>query len=294
MARAIWSGSISFGLVNVPVKVYTAVRQKDIHFTQLDEKGDRIRYKRVSEKTGREVDYEDIKKGYEVDKGSYVVVEPEDLEAARPEATRTIEITDFVELDEIDPIYFDHTYYLAPATKDKGAAKAYALLLEAMEKQGKVAIGTVVMRNKQYLAAIRPREGVLVMSTMLFPDEVVAPDEVPDVPDRMPSVSDREVKMASQVIDALTTEWDPERYHDDYRQQVLQLIREKAKGKEIVVAKDKPQEAKVVDLMAALEASLEAAKGPKAPAARARRASSRKASGTKKASSTKTRARKSA
>jgi DNA end-binding protein Ku len=294
MARAIWSGSISFGLVNVPVKVYTAVRQKDIHFTQLDEKGDRIRYKRVSEKTGREVDYEDIKKGYEVDKGSYVVVEPEDLEAARPEATRTIEITDFVELDEIDPIYFDHTYYLAPATKDKGAAKAYALLLEAMEKQGKVAIGTVVMRNKQYLAAIRPREGVLVMSTMLFPDEVVAPDEVPDVPDRMPSVSDREVKMASQVIDALTTEWDPERYHDDYRQQVLQLIREKAKGKEIVVAKDKPQEAKVVDLMAALEASLEAAKGRKAPAARARRPSSRKASGTKKASSTKTRARKSA
>jgi DNA end-binding protein Ku len=278
----------------VPVKVYTAVRQKDIHFTQLDEKGDRIRYKRVSEKTGQEVDYEDIKKGYEVEKGSYVVVEPEDLEAARPEATRTIEITDFVELDEIDPIYFDHTYYLAPATKDKGAAKAYALLLEAMEKQGKVAIGTVVMRNKQYLAAIRPREGVLVMSTMLFPDEVVAPDEVPDVPDRMPSVSDREVKMASQVIDALTTEWDPERYHDDYRQQVLQLIREKAKGKEIVVAKDKPQEAKVVDLMAALEASLEAAKGRKAPAARARRPSSRKASGTKKASSTKTRARKSA
>ena len=263
MARAIWSGSISFGLVNVPVKVYTAVRQKDIHFTQLDEKGDRIRLKRVSEKTGREVDYEDIKKGYEVEKGSFVVVEPEELEAARPEATRTIEITDFVELDEIDPIYFDHTYYLAPASKDKGAAKAYALLLEAMRKQGKVAIGTVVMRNKQYLAAIRPREGVLTMSTMLFPDEVVAPDEVPDVPDRMPSVSDREVKMAGQVIDALTTQWDPDRYHDDYRKKVLEVIRQKAKGKEIVVAKDKPKEAKVVDLMAALEASLDAAKGKK-------------------------------
>jgi DNA end-binding protein Ku len=266
MARAIWSGSISFGLVNVPVKVYTAVRQKDIHFTQLDEKGNRVRYKRVSEKTGREVDYEDIKKGYEVEKGSYVMIEPEELEAARPEATRTIEITDFVELDEIDPIYFDHTYYLAPAGKDKGAAKAYALLLEAMQRQGKVAIGTVVMRNKQYLAAIRPRDGVLVMSTMLFPDEVVAPDEVPDVPARMPAVSDREVKMASQIIDALTTEWDPERYRDDYRQQVLKLIQQKAKGKDIVVAKDKPQEAKVVDLMAALEASLEAAKGRKAPA----------------------------
>ena len=293
MARAIWSGSISFGLVNVPVKVYTAVRQKDIHFTQLDEKGDRIRYKRVSEKTGREVDYEDIKKGYEVEKGSYVVVEPEELEAARPEATRTIEITDFVDLDEIDPIYFDHTYYLAPATKDKGAAKAYALLLEAMQKQGKVAIGSVVMRTKQYLAAIRPRDGVLAMSTMLFPDEVVAPDEVPDVPDRMPSVSDREVKMASQVIDALTTEWDPERYHDDYRRQVLEVIRQKAKGKEIVVAKDKPQEAKVVDLMAALEASLESAKGRK-PRAKSRRSSSKKASSTKKASSSKTRARKSA
>jgi DNA end-binding protein Ku len=287
MARAIWSGSISFGLVNVPVKVYTAVRQKDIHFTQLDEKGDRIRYKRVSEKTGREVDYEDIKKGYEVEKGSFVVVEPEELEAARPEATRTIEITDFVDLDEIDPIYFDRTYYLAPASKDKGAAKAYALLLEAMRTQGKVAIGTVVMRNKQYLAAIRPREGVLTMSTMLFPDEVVAPDEVPDVPDRMPSVSDREVKMASQVIDALTTEWDPDRYHDDYRKQVREVIRKKAKGKEIVVAKDKPTEAKVVDLMAALEASLEAAKGKK-PTAKSRRSTS------KKASSTKTRARKSA
>ena len=294
MARAIWSGSISFGLVNVPVKVYTAVRQKDIHFTQLDEKGDRIRYKRVSEKTGREVDYEDIKKGYEVEKGSFVVLEPEELEAARPEATRTIEITDFVDLDEIDPIYFEHTYYLAPASKDKGAAKAYALLLEAMNKQGKVAIGTVVMRNKQYLAAIRPREGVLTMSTMLFPDEVVAPDEVPDVPDRMPSVSDREVKMASQVIDALTTEWDPDRYHDDYRKKVLEVIRQKAKGKEIVVAKDKPKEAKVVDLMAALEASLEAAKGKKprkAPAKR-RRSPSKKASSSK--SSTKTRARKSA
>jgi DNA end-binding protein Ku len=268
MARAIWSGSISFGLVNVPVKVYTAVRQKDIHFTQLDEKGDRIRYKRVSEKTGREVDYDDIKKGYEVEKGSYVMVEPDELEAARPEATRTIEITDFVDLDEIDPIYFDHTYYLAPAGKDRGAAKAYALLLEAMQKQGKVAIGTVVMRTKQYLAAIRPRGGVLVMSTMLFPDEVVAPDEVPDVPDRMPEVSDREVKMASQVIEALTTEWDPERYHDDYRREVLELIRKKAKGKEIVVPKDKPKEAQVVDLMAALEASLEAAKGRKAPAKR--------------------------
>jgi DNA end-binding protein Ku len=276
MARAIWSGSISFGLVNVPVKVYTAVRQKDIHFTQLDEKGNRIRYKRVSEKTGREVDYEDIKKGYELEKGSYVMIEPDELEAARPEATRTIEITDFVDLDEIDPIYFDHTYYLAPASKDKGAAKAYALLLEAMQKQGKVAIGTVVMRNKQYLAAIRPREGVLTMSTMLFPDEVVAPDEVPDVPDRMPSVSDREVKMASQVIDALTTEWDPDRYHDDYRKQVLQLIRQKAKGKDIVVAKDKPQEAKVVDLMAALEASLDAAKGKKPRKGAAKKRTTRK------------------
>ena len=293
MARAIWSGSISFGLVNVPVKVYTAVRQKDIHFTQLTEKGDRVRYKRVSEKTGREVDYEDIKKGYEVEKGSFVVVEPEELEAARPEATRTIEITDFVDLDEIDPIYFEHTYYLAPASKDKGAAKAYALLLEAMNKQGKVAIGTVVMRTKQYLAAIRPREGVLVMSTMLFPDEVVAPDEVPDVPDRMPSVSDRELKMAGQIIDALATAWEPERYKDDYRQQVLKVIKQKAEGKEIVVAKDKPKEAKVVDLMAALEASLDAAKGKK-PAAKSRRFSSKKASGAKKASSTKTPARKSA
>jgi len=284
MARAIWSGSISFGLVNVPVKVYPAVRQKDIHFTQLDEKGNRIRYKRVSEKTGREVDYEDIKKGYEIEKGSYVMIDPEELEAARPEATRTIEITDFVELDEIDPIFYEHTYYLAPTGKDKGAAKAYALLLQAMEKQGKVAIGTVVMRNKQYLAATRPRDGVLVMSTMLFPDEVVAPDEVPDVPDRMPSVSDRELKMAAQVIDALATSWEPERYKDDYRQQVLKIIKQKAKGKEIVVSKETPEEAKVVDLMAALEASLDAAKQRKSPTRTRRASGARKAPRARKAS----------
>jgi DNA end-binding protein Ku len=287
MARAIWSGSISFGLVNVPVKVYPAVRQHDIHFTQLDPKGNRIRYKRVSEKSGREVEYDDIKKGYEVGKGSYVMIEPDELQSAKPEATSTIDISDFVDLEEIDPIYYEHTYYLAPATKDKGTVKAYALLLRALEQQDKVGIGTVVIRTKQYLAGIRAKDKALVMSTMLFPDEVVSVDDVSDLPDRLPPVTERELTLAAQVIDALASKWDPERYRDTYRAQVLELIKKKADGKEIVVEEPEKQEAKVVDLMAALEASLQAAK--KRPAGKASKAT--KAASTRR---TKTKRRKSA
>src|SRR3954447_3804025 len=170
--RAIWSGSISFGLVNVPVKLYSAVSQKDIHFNQLEEgTGAHIKYKRVSEKTGKEVPYEKIVKGYEVTKGNYVVVTPDELASYRPEATRTIDIEDFVDLEEIDPIYFESTYYLAPDGESEGTKKAYALLEKAMEDKGKVGIGRMVMRTKQYLAAIRPLDGVLAVSTMLFGDE---------------------------------------------------------------------------------------------------------------------------
>jgi DNA end-binding protein Ku len=289
MPRAIWTGSISFGLVNVPVKVYSAQKQQDVHFHQLEEStGARVRNKRVSEKTGREVPYEKIVKGYEFGKGKYVTVTQDEIEDFKPEATKTIDIDDFVELDDIDPIYYERTYYLAPAGKASGAAKAYALLLKSMTDKGKVGIGRVVLRTKQYLAAIRPIEGkALAMSTMLFHDEIVPVSEIPDRPDRMPAVNDRERKMAAQLIDSLSTEWKPEKYKDTYRKELLDLIEQKAEGKEIVV--DEPEQekgAKVVDLMAALEASLEASKkGTRAPAKRsAKKATKTTAKSTKRKS----------
>ena len=277
MPRAIWSGSISFGLVNVPVKLYSAVKRKDVQFHQFDKSGNRIHNKRVSEKSGREVDYDDIVKGYELSKGEHVLIEPGELEAYRPESTRTVDISDFVDLTEIDPIFYDHTYYLAP--DGKPAHKPYALLLEAMQKKGRVAIGTVVIRTKQYLAAVRPFDGALALSTMLFADEIVP---VSDVVDKVEaSVSDRELKMATQIIDSLTGEWEPGRYHDTYREEVLGLIKKKAKGQDVVV--EEPEEekhAEVLDLMAALEASLAEAKGSRtrSGSSRQRRPAAKKAS----------------
>ena len=287
MARAIWSGSISFGLVNVPVKLYSAVHQQDIHFSQFDKNGNHIRYKRVSEKTGREVDYGDIVKGYEVKKGQWVMVDPDELAEYKPEATKTVDISDFVALDEIDPIYYESTYYLAP--DGKGAAKPYNLLLEAMEKQQKVAIGKVVLRTKQYLAAIRPLDGALALSTMLFSDEVVPVSDVTNGSSsgKDASVSKREVDMASQIIDSLTAEWDPSRYHDTYREQVLELLKKKAKGEDIVVEEVAEEGGgEVLDLMAALEASLKQAKTP----TRAKKSTKK----TSKRASSRSRAKKSA
>jgi len=260
MPRAIWSGSISFGLVNVPVKVYSAVKQQDLHFNQFEDKTNaRIRYKKVSEKTGREVAPEKIVKGYELSKGHYVMIDPEELEEFEPRATRSIDIEDFVALDEIDPIYFERTYYLAPDGGD-GAERAYALLLAAMEDKGKVGIGRVVMRTKQYLAALRPFDGALAMSTVLFHDEIVPVTEIEGLPVSKKGVSPKEIKMAGQIIDSLSTEWDPKRYADTYRERVLDFIEKKAKGEEVVVEEAEPEAPKVVDLMAALEASLAAAK----------------------------------
>ena len=268
MARAIWSGSISFGLVNVPVKVYAAVKQQDLSFHQFEEDTNaRIRYKKVSEKTGKEVPAERITKGYELSKGHYVMLDPEELENFAPRATRMIDIEDFVALEEIDPIYYDHNYYLSP-DGGEGPERAYSLLLQAMEKQKKVAIGRVVMRGKQYLAAIRPfAEGALAMSTMLFSDEVVPVADVEGLPVKQSGVSDREVKMAAQIIESLTREWDPGRYTDTYREQVLDFIERKAAGEEVVI-EEEPERPEAVDLMAALEASLAAAKkeGTKGPA----------------------------
>jgi DNA end-binding protein Ku len=273
--RAIWSGTISFGLVSVPVKLFPATEQKDIRFHQFKEgTKQRIRNKRVSENTGREVDYEDIVKGYEVEKGRFVVVTPEELQGVAPEKTRTIEIEDFVNLEDIDPIYFEKTYYLAPED-DAGAKRAYALLLKAMEDQGKVAIGRFVMRTKEYLAAIRPMDGILALETMYFADEIREPSEVENVPVRA-RVDDRQLRMAKQLIGSLASDWDSKRYHDEYRERVLKLIRDKAKGKEVVLP-EAPSAAKVSDLMEALRQSIEETKKAKRPTQR-KAATRRKAS----------------
>ena len=257
MPRAIWSGAISFGLVNVPIKLFTATSQKDVRFHQLHDKdGARIQQKRVCSKDGEEVPMEHIVKGYEVSRDKYVLITPEELDALDPKATRTIDILDFVDLDEIDPVYFDSTYYMVP---EKGAGKAYALLLEAMRKSNKVAIARVVLRQKQHLVALRPLKNALSMETMLYADEVVSPETLEGLPEDV-TVTDRELAMAQQLIDSLADDFKPERYKDDYRERVLEMIERKAEGQEIVVAEEEEEQAPVVDLMAALEASLAAAK----------------------------------
>jgi DNA end-binding protein Ku len=263
MPRAIWNGSLSFGLVNVPVQLFSATDEKDIHFNQFEKgTGKRIHYKRVAEDSDKEVAYKNIVKGYEVSDGKFVIVTPEELESVEPGKSRTIDIEDFIDLSEIDPVYFEKSYYLAPQ-EGAGADRAYALLRDAMKKSGKVAVGRFVMRTKQYLACIRTgADDVLVLETMFFPDEVRAADNLPNVPTKKAAkVSDRELAVADQLIRSLSAEWDPAKYHDTYRQRVLDLIKRKAEGEEIVVEAREPEETNVVDLMAALEASLAAAKG---------------------------------
>src|ERR671920_1573926 len=260
MPRAIWNGSISFGLVNIPIKLYNAVSRKNVSFHQIDvESGARIKMQRVSSKTGEEVPYERIVKGYELAPERYVLVEPEELDALDPEATHTIDIEEFTDLADIDPIFFDSAYYLAPG---KGAEKSYALLAKAMEEQGKVALARFVMRTKQYLAAVRAKEGMLLLSTMVYPDEVVPPEQLPELESvDAVKVNDKEVAMAAQLIDSLSAEFEPERFRDTYRDQVLELIERKASGEEIVVeAAEAPEATSVVDLMAALEASVKEAR----------------------------------
>ena len=257
MPRAIWSGAISFGLVNVPIKLFTATSQKDVRFHQLHDKdGARIQQKRVCSKDGEEVPMEHIVKGYEVSRDKYVLITPEELDALDPKASRTIDILDFVDLEEIDPVYFDSTYYMVP---EKGAGKAYALLLEAMRKSKKVAIARVVLRQKQHLVALRPLRNALSMETMLYADEVVSPETLDGLPEDV-EVTDRELAMAQQLIDSLADDFKPERYRDDYRERVLEMIERKAEGQEMVIAEEEEEQAPVVDLMAALEASLAAAK----------------------------------
>ena len=249
MARPIWSGSISFGLVNVPVKAYTAVRDHDVHFHQLDKKsGARIRNKKVSEKSGKEVDADEIQLGFEIQKGRYVTFDKDEVKQLKPASTRAIEVTDFVALEDVDPIYYDRTYWLGPANDD--GKQAYQLLLSAMEDRERVGIGTVVMRNKQYLAADpsarrRPRHV----------DDAVrrrggARSEVDGVPTRRSKPEAKALKLAVQIVDSLAGDWKPEQYHDTYAEELRKRIKAKDKGKEVVedeTADD--SSADVLDLM---------------------------------------------
>jgi DNA end-binding protein Ku len=269
MPRAIWSGAISFGLVNIPVKLYSAVSRKTVRFHQIDaESGQRIRQQRVNPASGDEVPYEQIVKGYEISPDKYVTITPEELEALEPQKTRTIDIEEFVDLEQIDPIYYDHPYYLAP---DKGAAKAYKLLLDAMREADKVAIARVVIRSKENLVALRSLDGAITLETMLFPDEVVDPGSIEELAsvDGDVKTTKRELDMAKQLIESLSSDFDPTGYSDEYRERVLDLIERKAAGETITIEAPEPERKEVPDLMAALEASIAASKSPPKKPARA-------------------------
>jgi DNA end-binding protein Ku len=271
MARAMWTGTISFGLVTVPVRMYSAVSRKTVRFHQLNKAtGSRISMRRVDPSTGDEVPFEDIVKGYELSPDRYVLIEPDELESLEPAKTKTIEILDFVDLSEIDPIFYDHPYYLAPAP---GGAKPYRLLLAAMRETGKVGIAKVVIRSKEQLVAVRPMEGdVLGMATMVFADEVLDPGRIDELGESDDvAVNDRELAVAKQLVESLAADFDPSRYADTHRDEVMALIERKAAGEQIAVPPPAEREAAPVpDLMAALKASLDAAKakggGAAAPA----------------------------
>jgi len=258
-SRPIWTGTISFGLVNIPIRLFTAVREERVAFHMLhDQDNVRLRRKLVCPADNKEIHPEHIVKGFEVHKDQYVIVAPEDLEACAPKASRTVEITDFVNLNEIDPIYYDRAYYVMPQAT---AIKPYRLLVEAMTRTKKVGISKFVMHDKEYLAALRPMDGMICLHTMHFGKEVVPAESVGHVAADS-KVGDRELKVAQQLIGSLATRFKPERYHDDYKDCVLKMIDRKAQGEEVVappVVDKKPAHAR--DLMAALEASLAEARG---------------------------------
>jgi DNA end-binding protein Ku len=261
MPSAIWTGSISFGLVQVPVRLVGATKSRDVSFNQLEEgTGARIRYKKVSDATGEEVPPDKIKRGYEISKGRYVMIEPDELDVLRPKGSHAIEIEEFIDLDEIDPLYFEQPYYLVP---DARGVKPYKLLVEAMKELNKVAIGRIIVRSKERLVAIRTVDDMLCIETMRYADEVVSRDNlVPD--DGDVDLTERELAMARQLVESLASErFEPEKYHDQYREQVLDLINRKAAGESIVAEPVTEPPAKVLDLVAALEASLAKAQGAK-------------------------------
>jgi DNA end-binding protein Ku len=254
MARSIWSGFLSFGLVSVPVGLYPATADHTVHFNQLHKgTSNRIRYKKVDEASGQEVDASDIVNGFDIGGGEYVVVSREELKEVAPGRSQTIEISDFVDLDRIDPVYFRHTYYLAP--RGQGADRAYALLRQAMRETGKVGIATLILRDKEHLVAVRPGEDVLILETMYFADEIRRPGEELDSLPQDASFQGRELEVAKQLVESLTVPWSPEDYHSTYQARVEELIERKREGRAVVFEAERPK-SNVIDLMSALEASV--------------------------------------
>ncbi len=261
MPRRLWRGSLSFGLVNVPVALMSAVRDNDVHFNQIDkESGARLNVQRVCRKEDKPVEWEEVVSGYPKSEGEgYVLLTDEDLMAAAPERTRTIDIDEFVPLDQIDPIYFDHPYFLIPVGEGDGPLRAYRLLVEAMEGQDRAAIGHFVLRTKEYLVALRVRDGLLSLVTMRFHDEVRPADDLP-LPDKKAKPAKKELDQAVKLIESMSADWDPSRYSDCHNERLLKLIEQKRKGKTIKAPEAPEVPEAVPDLMAALRESLEAAK----------------------------------
>ena len=260
MARVIWTGALAFGLVNIPVGLYAATEDRTVHFNQFQNgTSDRIRYKRVNERTGEEVNYRDIVKGREVDDDTYVLLTDDELESVEPGRTRTIDITDFVDLAEVDPIYFQRTYYLSP--RGDGADRSYELLHKAMADTNRAGIATLVMRSKEYLVAVRPQAEILALETMYFADEIRDPVDATGYEPSGQPARPRELTIARQLIESMTTDWDPARYVDTYRERVEELIESKRTGETIETAAPAPQPSKVVDLTETLRRSVEEARG---------------------------------
>ncbi|MGH9091320.1 MAG: Ku protein [Acidimicrobiales bacterium] len=273
MARPIWRGSLAFGLVNVPVGLYAATDDRGVHFHQFERgTADRVRYRRVNERTGAEVDLDHIVRGVEVDPGEHVMLEDEEIDAVAPERSRSIEITDFVDLDEIDPVHYRTAYYLGP--QGEAAGRAYALLRRAMEDRRRVGIACFVLRGKEHLVAVRPDREVLALETMYFADEIRDPRaEIPDLPEEG-RPAPRELEAAGLLIDSLTTAWDPTAYHASYRERLQEVVDRKHRGEKVVAAQEEPERtADIVSLMDALDASLKASRSPRraAPEGRSRR-----------------------
>lgn len=264
--RSLWKGALSFGLVNVPVRLYTATEDKTPSFNQLRASDhSRIGYKRVAKSDDKEVEYEDIVKGYEYERDRYVVFSQDELEAMKPASSRTIEILQFTPLEQIDPIYFQRAYYLAP---DPSGAKAYALLARAMKDQNTVAICKIAVRDKEHLATLRLRDEVMVLETMWWPDEIREVSLADFDVDELPEPRKQEVQMAQTLIENLTEDFDPTQYHDEYRDRVLAAVQQKVEGQEVTIADDGEEPAAVLDLMAALKESVEASKQRKDGAAK--------------------------
>jgi DNA end-binding protein Ku len=263
MARALWSGSLSFGLVNVPVQIVSAVRDLDLHFRQLHAKDKvPVETRRWCSKEDKEVPFEAITRSYELDDGTTVIVTDEDLEAVEPRKTRTIDIDQFVDLAEVDPIYFEHPYWLVPAGDDEGATRAYKLLLGVMEKTDNAALGSFVMRAKEHLAIVRARDGALTLTTLRFHDEVRATKDVPSASGKSTKPARQELDAAVALIEAMGADWDPTKYEDRYRKRLEKIVRDKRKGRTIEVETAAGREPDAVpDLMAALQKALEEAKG---------------------------------